>query len=52
MLKLPDWEDALFPEVPGIGIQISDLQIRVEPSDIPLLPTIHIDVKISIRFPW
>lgn len=22
MLKLPDWEDALFPEIPGIGIQM------------------------------
>ena len=52
MLKFPDWEDALFPEVPGIGIQISDLQIRVVPSDISLLPTIQIDVKLSIRFPW
>lgn len=42
----------VFPRLPMPDIRIKDLQIDIEPSDIFLLPSIHIDAKIDIRFPW
>lgn len=42
----------VLPSVLGIGIRVSDLHIDVEPSDVFLLPTIHIDARLEIRFPW
>ena len=42
----------VMPKLPVLDIRIKDLQIDIEPSDIFLLPTIHIDAKIDIRFPW
>ena len=39
-----------MPQLPGLDIRIKDLQIDIEPSDIFLLPSIHIDAKIDIRF--
>lgn len=43
---------SVLPSIPGIGIRVSDLHIDVEPSDVFLLPIIHIDVRLEIRFPW
>lgn len=42
----------VMPQLPVMDIRIKDLQIDIEPSDIFLLPSIHIDVKLDIRFPW
>ena len=42
----------LIPQLPVPDIRIRDLQIDIEPSDIFLLPTIHNDARIDIRFPW
>lgn len=51
MFELMDLGSVL-PSIPGIGIRVSDLHIDVEPSDVFLLPTIHIDARLEIRFPW
>ena len=37
----------VIPKLP-----VLDIQIDIKPSDIFLLPSIHIDVKMDIRFPW
>lgn len=42
----------VLPLLPMLDIQIRDLHIDVEPSDIFLLPSVHIDAKIDIHFPW
>ena len=42
----------VIPQLPVLDIRIKDLQIDIETSDIFLLPSIHIDAKIDIRFPW
>lgn len=42
----------ILPQVPVLGIQIKDIQISIEPSDFFLLPSIHIDAQIEVRFPW
>ena len=40
----------IIPPMPVI--QIKDLQIDIEPSEFFLLPSIHIDARIEVRFPW
>ena len=42
----------VIPQLPVLDIRIKDLQIDIEPSDFFLLPSIHIDARIEIRFPW
>jgi hypothetical protein len=42
----------VMPQLPVLDIRIKDLQIDIEPSDIFLLPSIHIDARIEVRFPW
>lgn len=42
----------VMPQLPVLDIRIRDLQIDIEPSDCFLLPSIHIDTRIDIRFPW
>lgn len=42
----------VMPQLPVLDIRIRDLQIDIEPSDTFLLPSIHIDARIDIRFPW
>lgn len=42
----------VIPSIPGVDIRIRDFHINVEPPDIFLLPSIHIDAKIDIEFPW
>lgn len=42
----------VLPQLPMLNIQIRDLHVDIEPSDFLLLPSIHIDVKMDIRFPW
>ena len=42
----------LIPQLPVPDIRIRDLQIDIEPSDIFLLSSIHIDARIEVRFPW
>ena len=37
----------VMPQLP-----VLDIQIDIKPSDIFLLPSIHIDARIDIRFPW
>ena len=51
MFGLMDLANVL-PSVLGIGIRVSDLRIDLEPSELFLLPTIRIDAKVEIRFPW
>lgn len=42
----------VMSQFPMLDIRIKDLQIDIEPSDILLLPSIHIDAKLDIRFSW
>ena len=51
MLELTKPEDVLLPTLPGIDVQIRDLRIDVEPSEFFLLPSIHIEGHLDIRFP-
>ena len=36
-------------QVPLLNIKIEDIKIDIEPSDIPMLPTIHIEAKLDIK---
>ena len=38
-----------IPQVPLLNIKIEDIKIDIEPSDIPMLPTIHIEAKLDIK---
>ena len=49
MFDLLDLGNALIPQIPLVEIKIADIRIEVEPSSIPLLPVIHIDVQLDIR---
>lgn len=42
----------ILSQVPIPEIRIRDLKIDIEPSDTFLLPSIHIDARIDIHFPW
>ena len=49
MFNLIDLGSALIPQIPFMEIKIADIQIKVEPSPIPMLPAIHIAAKLDIR---
>lgn len=51
MFDLMELRNVILP-MPMLDIRVKDLQIDIEPSDFFLLPSIHIDAKIDIRFPW
>lgn len=36
-------------KVPLLNIKIEDIRIDIEPSEIPLLPVIHIEAKLDIK---
>lgn len=42
----------VLPQLPMLNIQIRDFHVDIEPSDYFLLPSIHIDGRIDIQFPW
>lgn len=52
MMELVKLEEVLLPTLPGIDVQIHDLRIDVEPLEFFLLPSIHIEGHLDIRFPW
>ena len=51
MLDLTDL-GYLLPQLPVVNINIKDISVDIEPSEFFLLPSIHIDARIEIRFPW
>ena len=42
-------ENLLLPKNPAIDVRIRDIRIDIEPSEIFLLPKIHIDADLDIR---
>ena len=50
-MELMNLDSMYLPVLPGINIQVQDLRVDVELTDC-LLPTIHIDARLEIRFPW
>ncbi len=52
MMELVKLEEVLLPILPGIDVQIHDLRIDAESSEFFLLPSIHIEGHLDIRFPW
>ena len=51
MFDLMDLGRAILPTSPGIDVEVRDIHIDIEPSDY-LIPSIHIDGHVDIRFPW
>lgn len=50
-MELMNLDSVYLPVLPGVHVQVRDLRVEVELSDC-LLPSIHIDAKLDIRFPW
>lgn len=50
-MELMNLDSVYLPVLPGVNVQIRDLRVEIELSDC-LLPSIHIDAKLDIRFPW
>lgn len=42
----------VLQQLPALNINIKDINVDIEPSEFFLLPSIHIDAKIEIHFPW
>lgn len=49
MLDLKNIGSSIFLQVPLLNIKVEDIRIDIVPSDIPLLPVIHIEAKFDIR---
>lgn len=50
MLDIMNIGSDILPQVSLLNIKIEDIRIDIEPSVIPLLPVIHIEAKLDIRF--
>ena len=42
--------DNVLPHFPAPEIRIDELRIDIEPSDHSILPEVHIDASVDIRF--
>ena len=50
-MELMNLDSVYLPVLPGVNVQVRDLRVDVELSDC-LLPTVHIEGNLDIRFPW
>lgn len=50
-MEIINYDGVNLPVLPGVNVQVQDIRVEVEISDC-LLPSVHIDAKVSIRFPW
>lgn len=49
MFDLIDLSNTVLQQISLVHIDVDDIRIDIEPSPIPLLPVIHIDVQLDIR---
>lgn len=42
---------SILPGSPGVEVRVEDVHVNIEPSG-HLIPSIHIDGHVDVRFPW
>ena len=52
MLDLTNIGSSILPQVPLLNIKVEDIRIDIMPSEIPLLPVIHIEAKLNIKLSY
>ena len=50
-MELMNLDSVYLPVLPGVYVQVRNLRVEVALSDC-LLPTVHIEGNLDIRFPW
>ena len=51
MFNALEIRNTILPGSPGLEVRVEDVHMEIEPSG-HLIPTVHIDGRIGVRFPW